>query len=104
MTRSSVDLPQPLGPMRVTKRPRETLRSIGPRAGTGPSSVMYVFDTPETTSPGWSSTAGLKTWPGRAAPGREPKVGPLPARFGALVQRHREDVTAQARHLQTARR
>src|SRR5665213_385783 len=60
ITRSSVVLPQPDGPMSETNSPRPTLRSIADRASTGPSLVTKVSERRSmsiTASLGLAATA-----------------------------------------------
>ena len=49
MTRRSVVLPQPDGPISETNSPRPTARSIPASASTGPSLVMKVSDRLRTS-------------------------------------------------------
>ena len=43
--RSSVDLPQPLGPTSATNSPRPTAKEMSRRASTGPLRASYVIPT-----------------------------------------------------------
>src|SRR5580693_9730595 len=61
MTRSSVVLPQPDGPMKETKSPSAISRSTFDSASTSPSAVWKVSEMPWALT---ASAAGLVTWVG----------------------------------------
>ena len=55
-TRRNVVLPQPDGPMKLTKSPRPTLRSTSFSACTGPSAVSNVSPSPRASMTGRRSS------------------------------------------------
>ena len=71
MTRSSVDLPQPDGPMSDTNSPGRMSRSIPWRATVRPPSrVVNTLSRPRIRTTGWSGVAPARVVGHASTPGR----------------------------------
>ncbi len=80
---SSVDLPDPLGPITATISPARTDRDTPASARTGAVPCEYTFDTSRKSST-FVASASLIAWP---PPGAVAVPRPVPAQAAAVARR-----------------